>query len=66
MPAIQIPNAALFSGIEPGRWVAISRDQKKLVGTGRTMKEAVRKAEAADEKQQFVTRVPTQNLALIF
>jgi hypothetical protein len=66
MPAIQTPNAVLFSDIQPGRWVAISKDQRKVIGTGRTMKEAVRKAEANGEKQPFITRVPLKNSALIF
>ena len=65
MLTVQVPAPGLLSGIPSGRWVAVSQDQKKVVGTGRTVKEALRKAEANGEKQAFITRIPNKNLALI-
>jgi len=65
MLTIQVPGPGLFSGIPSGRWVAVSRDQKKVLGTGRTIDQALRKAEANGEKHPFIARVPNRNLALI-
>jgi hypothetical protein len=50
MPTIQVLRPGLFSGIPSGRWVAVLRDQKKVLGTGRTMDQALRKAEANPRK----------------
>ena len=65
MPAIKIPNAALFSGIRPGQWVAISRNQERVLATGRTLKAALRKAKDEGENKPFIIRIPAKPTALI-
>ena len=65
MPAIQTLNEELLKGIAPGTWVAISRDQKRVAGTGKTIDEAIRHAQQNGEKTPFIIRVPRENDALI-
>ncbi len=65
MPAIETLNEELLKGIAPGTWVAISRDQKRVVGTGETIDEAVKQAQQIGEKTPFIIRVPFENDALI-
>ena len=40
-----------------GKWVALSRDEKKVVGSGRTLKEAVRVAGKKNCKDPVYTQV---------
>lgn len=65
MPAIETLNEDLLKGIVPGTWVAISRDQKRVVGTGETIDAAVKQAQQIGEKTPFIIRVPLENDALI-
>lgn len=65
MPAIQTLNEEVLKGIAPGSWVAISRDQKRVAGIGKTIDEAVRHAQENREKTPFIIRVPMENDALI-
>ena len=65
MPAIETLNEDLLKGIAPGTWVAISRDQKRVAGTGETIDEAVKQAQQIGEKTPFIIRVPLENDALI-
>jgi hypothetical protein len=41
MPALQTLNEKLLVGLPPGTWVAISRDQERIEGTGETVEEAI-------------------------
>jgi len=47
---------AILSPFE-GKWVALSRDEKKVVGSGRTLKEVVRAAEKKNCKDPVYTQV---------
>jgi Family of unknown function (DUF5678) len=58
-------NKALLAGIQPGRWVAISEDQEKVVGTGTTLDDALLEAREQGHLHPFVVRVPAENSALI-
>jgi Family of unknown function (DUF5678) len=63
--AIQTLNEELLKGIARGTWVAISRDQKRVVGTGETIDEALRHSLQNGEETPFIIRVPLENDALI-
>ena len=65
MPAVRTLDQELLAGIRPGTWVAISEDQQKVLGTGRTLREALRRAKEKGEKDPFILRVPVRNRALI-
>ena len=65
MPAIKTLDKKLLVGIAPGTWVAISHDQEKVVGTGRSMDEALQKARENGEEKAFIIRVPVENSGLI-
>ena len=49
----------LTSTLSPyeGKWVALSKDEKKVVGSGRTLKEVVRIAEKKNCKDPVYTQV---------
>ena len=64
MPAVKTLDKELLAGVRLGTWVAISQDQKRVAGTGRTLKAALRKAKKNGEKRPFILRVP-KNAALI-
>jgi hypothetical protein len=63
--ALKTLNEELLRGIAPGTWVAISRDQERVVGTGETIDEAIEHAQQNGEKTPFIIRVPLENDALI-
>lgn len=65
MPAIKTLDESLLVGIHAGTWVAISRDQETIVGTGRTINEALAEAKENGEENPFIIRVPEKNCALI-
>jgi Family of unknown function (DUF5678) len=65
MPAVKTLNEELLSGIAPGTWVAISEDQEKVVGTGSTIEEAIKKAKENGQEKPYVIRVPSEHSALI-
>ena len=65
MPAIKTPRGTLLASIRPGTWIAISQNQERVVGKGRTSREALRKAKQNGEESPFITRVPKQSSALI-
>jgi hypothetical protein len=66
MPAIKIPRGDLLAGIKPGVWVAISPDQDRVIATGKTVDEVIRKVREAGEEEPFFIRVPEKGSALIF
>ncbi len=63
--ALQTLNEELLKGIAPGTWVAISKDQERVAGTGATIEEAIEAAKKNGEQTPFIIRVPTDNSALI-
>ena len=68
MPAtleIKTLSPELVKDFEPGTWIAVSHDQERIVGSGRTIDEALRKAKENKEDQPFVIRVPLEGSALI-
>ena len=65
MPAVKIPNADLLADIRPGLWVAISQDQERVICTGETMEEVLRKVREKGEKDPVIMRVPANNSAWI-
>jgi hypothetical protein len=65
MPAVKIPSADLLADIRPGLWVAISQDQDRVVCTGETVEEVLRKVREDGEKDPVIMRVPPNNSAWI-
>ncbi|MGB9072902.1 MAG: DUF5678 domain-containing protein [Terriglobales bacterium] len=41
-----------------GDWIALSRDEKEIVGTGKTVEEAIRVAREAGEENPIVMKIP--------
>lgn len=48
--------------LEPysNEWVALSEDEERVVGHGKTVKEAIEKAKAKGVNSPVVTKVPTE------
>lgn len=68
MPAtvpIKTLNTELVKGFPPGTWVAVSHDQERIVGSGQTIDEALKKAKESGEGEPFMIRVPVESSALI-
>ncbi|MGH9742737.1 MAG: hypothetical protein ACRD51_10335 [Candidatus Acidiferrum sp.] len=65
MPVIKTFDEQLLLGITPGIWVAISKDQERIVGTGNSIEEANEKARENGERDAYIFRVPAENSALI-
>ncbi len=45
-----------------GQWVALAEDEETVLGFGKTLKEALLKAQKKTEKTPFLTRIP-ENLS---
>ncbi len=41
-----------------GDWIALSRDENDIVGTGKTVEEAIRLARVAGEENPIVMKIP--------
>ena len=65
MPVIKTPNKTLLTRTRPGTWVAISQNEERVVSTGRTLSQVLRRAKKNGEKSPFILRVPKPNSALI-
>lgn len=46
------------------KWVALSQDQKEVLGSGKTLKEAEREAEKTNKKYLFL-KVPPFNISYV-
>jgi len=62
---IKIFDDAILQGIAPGLWVAISRDQERVVATGVSIEETLEKSEQHGEPQPFIFRIPKADSAMI-
>ena len=50
-----------------GKWVTMTKDEKKVLGSGRTIDEALKAAEEKGELMPFLIKVPDESTsALIF
>jgi len=65
VPTVKTLNEDLLVGIEPGKWVAVSEDQEKVVAVGQSVEEVLKRAREAGEENPFVIRVPLKNSALM-
>lgn len=48
-----------------GLWVALEDDERTVVGSGKTLKEALENAKASGSQQPIVTRVPEKMVTFI-
>lgn len=48
-----------------GLWVALKEDERTVVGSGKTLKEALERANASGVAQPIVTRVPEKMVTFI-
>jgi hypothetical protein len=56
----------LLAGVPKGAWVALSKDEERVVAFAAELQEAIQKAKDAGENSPVVVRVPeTEGAALI-
>ncbi len=48
----------LMRSVPPDSWIAMSKDESRIVGVGRTFLEADSTARSAGESDYFITRAP--------
>lgn len=48
-----------------GLWVALAEDEKTVLGSGKTVKDAVKEAKKNTDKVPFLTRVPEKNISYV-
>ena len=57
----------LLADIPKGAWVALSKDQERVIAYAADLEEALRKAKEAGEDDPIITRVPeVETATLIF
>lgn len=57
----------LLADVPKGAWVALSKDQERVIAYAAELEEALRKAKEAGENDPIITRVPEAETAtLIF
>ena len=49
----------------PGEWVALSLDETRIVGHGKTIDEAVKDAKEAGEERHILIRIPLPNIGIV-
>ena len=60
MATASIDYSALLKGLPPGAWVAISKDNSKVVAYAADLKTAIEMARQRGEQDPLVLRVPEQ------
>ena len=63
MPAIK-DLSKLLAGVPKGSWVAISKDETRVLAYSASLDQALEKAKAAGEPDPIVIRVPETEAAL--
>jgi len=48
-----------------GLWVALAEDEETVLGSGKTVKDAVRQAQKNTNKTPFLTRVPEKMVSYV-
>jgi len=48
----------LLAGVPKGAWVALSKDEERLIAYGAELQDVIQKAKDAGENDPIVTRVP--------
>jgi hypothetical protein len=57
----------LLADVPKGAWVALSKDQERVIAYAAELEEVLRKAKEAGEEDPIITRVPeVENATLIF
>ena len=57
----------LLADVPKGAWVALSKDQERVIAYAAELEEVLRKAKEAGESDQIITRVPeVETATLIF
>ena len=64
MPAVR-DLAKLLAGVPKGSWVAISKDETRVVAYSADLDEALDKAKEAGESDPIVIRVPEVEVAVL-
>jgi hypothetical protein len=65
MAGLAIDFGLLLKGIPRGAWVAISRDQTRVLNFGADVREVLDAARNAGEEDPIIVRVPESDSALI-
>lgn len=65
MAALAIDFGALLKDVPRGAWVAIARDQARVIVYGADMRDVLEKARATGEVDPIIMRVPEAESALI-
>lgn len=55
----------LLAGVPKGAWVALSKDEERVVAYAAELQEAIQKAKAAGEDDPVVVRVPEDGCNLL-
>jgi Family of unknown function (DUF5678) len=55
----------LLAGVPKGAWVALSRNEERVVAYAAELQEAIEKAKAAGENDPLVVRVPEDGSTLL-
>jgi hypothetical protein len=53
--------AGVLENAPAGRWIAVSRDGKRLLGSGKTVNEAISKSRSAGEPKPLIVKAPKEN-----
>lgn len=48
-----------------GLWVALAKDEETVLGVGKTVKEALKKAKVTSSETPFLTRIPENLTAFV-
>lgn len=63
MPAKDM--TAVLEDAPVGEWIALSADQSRIVGRGKTVEEALEAARKNGEEDPFITKVPPTSALIL-
>ena len=64
-PATVADMTAVLRDAPPGEWIALSEDQTRIVGRGKTPAEAIKAAQENGEPDPFILKVPPASALIL-
>jgi hypothetical protein len=56
--------SSVLKDAPPGEWIALSMDEKRVMGHGTTISDAVKAAKEAGEEQPVLIKMPLPNVGI--
>jgi hypothetical protein len=64
-PVVPIDLTAVLKNAPAGEWIALSQQEDRIVGTGKTVEQAIKAANENGEKNPIVMKIPPASTLIL-